>query len=440
MSDAVVPPARRLPFKSVIDGVLTLGMWLLRSLSLPVRVLLAIRRSATASSVSLLLVGIVTLNILWGYPWIGIFAACFSTMMVGLAVNWFMTPKLAIDFSLPRSVEAGHSFSLLMHLKNRRTLPALQLIASFDKKELRSLFRERRFFSKQSLRPHRKQHRYELRSEPVSVSAIGPSERVSVESSLCFLDRGVHPLPRVRVRSLFPFCLFESTTLHPSQATIAVTPRLLDEGEDSVAAGHLSDLSQWVRRCKAFEAYDYVGSREYQTGMPVRRWDFSSWARLGRPIVREFQSPGSRTALIVVDTAATQTAISLKAVLIDQGVERVLSLAATAITQLNRQRIEAQLITTHESHEPSESAFGGVRHSSEIEAMLIQLAQATVTPVKQADQRLREIAAQFPNLPYLLITSRKTIASECRTPQCQVIVVSSQPTLASAQNLFDAGP
>ncbi|TWU45394.1 hypothetical protein Q31b_05660 [Novipirellula aureliae] len=423
MSDAVVPPTRRFQFKSVLDGASTLGWLLLRVFLLPLRVMLAIRRSATASSVSLLLVGIVTLNILWGYPWVGIFSACFSMMLIGLAVNWFMMPKLTVDFSLPRSVESGHSFSLLMHLKNRRSLPALQLSASFDKKELRSLFRERRLFAKDAPRENRRRQRYELNSDPVSIPVIGPGERASVEASLRFLDRGIHPLPRVCIRSHFPFCLFESTTLHPSQATIAVTPRLIDESNDTVAAGHLSDLSLWVRRCNAFEAYDYVGSREYQTGMPVRRWDFSSWARLGRPIIREFQSPGSRTAVIVVDTAANQPSSPSKVVLFDEGVERVLSLAATAITQLNRQRVEAQLITTDEANEEWDSAVGGVRHSSEIEAMLIQLAQAQVTLEKQADERLREIAEQFPNLPYLLITSRQTIAVECRTPQCQVIRV-----------------
>jgi uncharacterized protein (DUF58 family) len=48
-------------------------------------------------------------------------------------------------------------------------------------------------------------------------------------------------------------------------------------------------------------AGDYCGSREYLPGMPVRRWDYSKWARLGRPVVREFAEPVEPIAGIVID-------------------------------------------------------------------------------------------------------------------------------------------
>jgi uncharacterized protein (DUF58 family) len=47
---------------------------------------------------------------------------------------------------------------------------------------------------------------------------------------------------------------------------------------------------------------EYFSSREYQPGMPVRRWDYSSWARLGKPVVREFTDPSCPTAAIILDT------------------------------------------------------------------------------------------------------------------------------------------
>lgn len=46
---------------------------------------------------------------------------------------------------------------------------------------------------------------------------------------------------------------------------------------------------------------EYLGSREYTPGMPVRRWDYNSWARLGQPVVREYNHPEQPAAAIVLD-------------------------------------------------------------------------------------------------------------------------------------------
>ena len=47
---------------------------------------------------------------------------------------------------------------------------------------------------------------------------------------------------------------------------------------------------------------EYVGSREYQPGIPVRKWDYPSWARLGQPVVREYCDPRYPSAAVVLDT------------------------------------------------------------------------------------------------------------------------------------------
>ncbi|TWT81898.1 hypothetical protein CA13_33530 [Planctomycetes bacterium CA13] len=391
----------------------------------PIRTALAIRRSATAASVSLLLIGIVTLNILWGYPWIGLFAGCVSAMAIGLVVNRFLMPKLAIGFSLPRSVEAGQAVPLRMHLKNRRPLPALQLLVGFDSRETRSLFRKRTLFSRKHSRSQSKYRTYEVKSDEVAVSLIGPRERVSIEASIAYSYRGIQKLPRVRVKSLFPFCLYESTTVFPSSTTIAVTPRLLAEGDDAVAGGQLSDLSNWARQFKTAEACDYFGSREYETGMPVRRWDFASWARLGKPIVREFRSPGVRTAVMLVDTAP-ETDVKNKHAIAqdrDEGVERVLSLAATAITELRQRGIGVQMIITGEDPERLQEQSRSSSHSSDLETLLIRLAQAKNTSISDADKACDEVVQMMPGTPFLVLTSRSHFSAELHSAASKILRV-----------------
>jgi len=56
-----------------------------------------LRGAMTPSSVTLLVFGIVSVNIIWGYPWIGIFSACASLRVVGRILNRWMLPQLKLE-------------------------------------------------------------------------------------------------------------------------------------------------------------------------------------------------------------------------------------------------------------------------------------------------------------------------------------------------------
>ena len=53
----------------------------------PWRLFQSIRHSMTPASASVLIISIMTLNIIWGYPWTGMFAATLSMLTVGWLIN-----------------------------------------------------------------------------------------------------------------------------------------------------------------------------------------------------------------------------------------------------------------------------------------------------------------------------------------------------------------
>ena len=81
----------------------------------------------TGGSVTLLLMGIVSLNIVWGYPWMGMFASCFAMFVVGWIVNRFMSPRLKVALDVPLAVRAGESFVARISLIHEGRLPAMSL-------------------------------------------------------------------------------------------------------------------------------------------------------------------------------------------------------------------------------------------------------------------------------------------------------------------------
>ncbi|WDQ16917.1 DUF58 domain-containing protein [Rhodopirellula sp. P2] len=299
---------------------------------------LALRRSLTGGSVTLLLIGIVSMNIVWGYPWMGMFASCFAMFVVGWGINRVMSPRLKATLDVPLAVRAGEEFVARVSLIHQGRLPALSLSVGLDPNR-------------------RKSSRGDLQ---ITVDAaakqwipeIAPGETATTNQSLTFLRRGVHVMPPVRVESLFPFHLFRSTQWIDSGESMVITPRRLDWDSDiSWQAIHTSLRGLAVGLSQGDHQH-YVGSREYRAGMPVRRWDFASWARLGKPILREFNSAAKQTVTVFIDTTPGEAdtraifASRWRRLSADEDVslERLLSIASAGLETLVGANVQVRLV------------------------------------------------------------------------------------------------
>lgn len=392
--------------------------WLTQLLLLPIRLLIGpfklyvnVRSSMTFASVTVLLISIVSLNIVWGYPWSGMFSACVSLLIVGFVTSRLMRPKLELGFSLPRSTPAEQPFIVVTHAKNVGRLPAMDLSIGF----------------RQTKRRRRKsKDGFSLRdAHPVSV--IQPSQRIHRSGSIRFDHRGIQTLPDLVVTSMYPFHLFRWTQRFDSATTIAVTPKVLTGDEDELARALIDALGNWSHRLLAGDALDYTGSREYEVGMPVRRWDFSSWARLGRPIVREFQSPTIQMVTLVVDTSLE---LGQEPALL----ERVLSVAATAVNDLSRKSVRVGLFVTHAENVGMQVSEAGSSRSDS-ESLLIQLAEAEAATPKTSDEQIEQVVDQMRHTPLLVITARTSLSVSSNASSLTVLRIDSPEASSPAPSM-----
>ncbi len=384
MNGVVRGPRSRSIRSSVMHQAIKIVRLLWLTVIFPVRSFLAVRRALTPASVTLLLIGIVSTNIIWGYPWIGVFSACVSLFIVGFLLNRWSLPNLESDYVVPRSAVAGTPFQAKMILSNPGRFPALELDVAT---KLVNRDQSKR------LNP------FEVRFSGRSIPMIQPGGRDSLNANLLCQTRGIHQLPDVLVTSWFPFHLFKYTRRVETSASIPITPKLLTTDDDMAANGMLDSLGNWTRKLLSGDALDYTGSREYVSGMPVRRWDFLAWARIGQPIIREYQSPSVRTVAFIVDTATESNLAGGR----EQStvlLERVLSLAATAVEHICRQPIQIRLfVTGHDDSIHAESR-------TDRESLLIRLAAANPEKIDRACRAITEICELNDRLPVLIITSR----------------------------------
>ena len=201
---------------------------------------------------------------------------------------------------------------------------------------------------------------------------LPPDGEFSTIKEVRLTHRGIHPLPAILVESYFPFYLFRAYRRVDPCTNIAVTPATSIAEDDELWRSLQTTLKGIATRMAQGDQVHYIGSLEYREGIPVRRWDFSSWARLGKPILREFSTPAARSVRLWIDNACPDVPrhrISLwrrwvawihPSEPLHEPFERMLALAAASILTLTRNGAAVTLsLTCDESSTPLRCEAGG---------------------------------------------------------------------------------
>jgi len=163
----------------------------------------------------------------------------------------------------------------------------------------------------------------------------GPSPRVAripaggaarVEIAARFSARGEHHLDAFSASALVPLGLAQGRAAESRGVKFLVVPRLANVVRVSTPPGTRYQTGGVALASRTGQALDLRGVRPYRAGDPVRHLHARSWARVGAPVVREFQEEYFSRIGVVVDTAVPEA----------RRLEAILSLAAGVVAHLSR--------------------------------------------------------------------------------------------------------
>ena len=123
--------------------------------------------------------------------------------------------------------------------------------------------------------------------------------------------RGRYVLPSVRAFSTFPFNLFRNQLGRKESRPILVLPRFEPLQRINVDIGQRYQPGGIALMSQIGESPEYIGNREYMPGDSPRHIDFKSWARLAKPVVREFHEEYFHRLGLVLDTFLPRDWLSL---------------------------------------------------------------------------------------------------------------------------------
>lgn len=210
-----------------------------------------------------------------------IFAVLFMAYVLIWLMNFAMRPSLKVSGKLPRRVTAGERLATEVELTNTSSWrPAYDLMLWLL-----------------DLPP-----KWEFESADLALPRLGPGETASLPLVFRPKSRGLYELSDLRPHSTFPFNLMRSGSVKHPLGSVTVVPSFHRLTHLDVPIGTRFQPGGVALSSNVGESPEYIGNREYVPGEPIRRLDFRSWARLGKPVVREYQEEYYCRIALILDT------------------------------------------------------------------------------------------------------------------------------------------
>ncbi len=158
--------------------------------------------------------------------------------------------------------------------------------------------------------------------------SIRPGEEARVMVEMTPLRRGVIHFRDLRLLLPDPFGLFQRCRrVDAPLSTLTVLPRRYPLRPIELPGGAAFKISGEANTNTIGNSGEFVGLRDYRPGDPLRQIHWKSWARTGRPIVKELEDTHYPRFGLIVDTFSTDRT--------DQCFEEVISVAASFAASLD---------------------------------------------------------------------------------------------------------
>jgi uncharacterized protein (DUF58 family) len=244
------------------------------------------------------------------------FALLVCVVLVSAACTPFGRPKLSLQRILPRFGAVGEKlrYRIIARNQSSRKEHALQLIEELP--DPRPTFHEFastpepgeearnwwdrtygiyrwRWLLARNIRAHIQEQ---------TLPDLPGGAECSIEAELVPLRRGVLRLTGTTVACPDPFGLFRSLRKIPGQQSVLILPKRYAMPPLDLPGSMKYQLGGVSLASSVGESEEFVALREYRPGDSLRRMHWKSFAKLGKPIVKEYQDEFFVRHALVLDT------------------------------------------------------------------------------------------------------------------------------------------
>ncbi len=252
------------------------------------------------------------------------------------------------------------------------------------------------------------------------VADLPPGGAASTVVRARFVARGEHHIDPLRIAALVPLWLAQGPALRTDGLRFVVVPRVARVTSVTAGRQRRHQAGGVASLSRSGETTDLLGVRPYRPGDPVRDLHALSWARLGSPMVREYQEEHLARVGVLVDGDTSSSSPA--------HFEAALSLAAGVIAQMGRGEARVDTLVIDGVAHALPAGGGGL---ATLDSALDVLAGAQEGGPFTVDRVLSHLGPRLQNLSTVVLVllgwdeRRAALASSIRARgiDCVVLVV-----------------
>jgi uncharacterized protein (DUF58 family) len=239
------------------------------------------------------------------------FTLLLFVLVVAVCFTWFFRARFAAVRLLPRFGTAGAPLSYTVALRNltpttQRGLTLFENLAdprpAFEDWLAVRLVEEKRA---RSFRVSQRRRTHPFRPATLKeaiVPPVAPGQEVAVRVELMPLRRGVLRFNGVALARPDPVGLFRAFVSVPVPQAVLILPKRYPLPPIALPGTLKYQQGGVALASRVGESEEFVSLRDYRPGDPLRHIHWRSWARAGKPVVKEFEDEFFVRHALVLDT------------------------------------------------------------------------------------------------------------------------------------------
>lgn len=265
------------------------------------------------------------------------FSPLFFLLVIAVVCSWFFRAQFSAVRQLPRFGTVGQPFTYGVQVKNlsRKNQVGLTLLENLEDPRLAfkewyaaQLADERRV---RSFKFNQRRNRAFLQAtvNEAVLPPLRPGEEAETRLEITPLRRGLIRFTGITLARPDPLGLFRSFVRTSVAQTVLVLPKRYPLPCVALPGTEKYQEGGVAMAANVGQSDEFVALRDYRRGDPLRHIHWRSWAKTGRPIVKEFEDEFFTRHALVLDTFTDDP----RGVVFEEAVSVAASFACTMQTQ-----------------------------------------------------------------------------------------------------------
>lgn len=240
----------------------------------------------------------------------------FLICLFALVCNYFFSVRIRVQRRLPHMVTVGQPVSYKCFIENQTEKLQVGLVFVEKLKDTKPSFAQFKLLTL-SPQPGRNKIQTVMAQDILRIQSfkevsadirdkalpdLPPRKKLEIKNTFTPLKRGYLRLTGMEIIRTDPLGIYRSAVTVPCEESLLVIPKMYKTPDLKLFGSRKHNQKGVALSSQVGDSEEFVSLRDYRPGDPLRTIHWKSWAKVGQPVVKQYQNEYFSRYALVLDT------------------------------------------------------------------------------------------------------------------------------------------